>query len=486
VVDHLGEPIPPERLRDGGQYGAWGVDGRYYAQYGVGQSLLAVPFYLAGRAVHRLSGWGTEGLVTRAGVMLLNPLVMAVLCAAVHRLAYRLGYGPGPALGVALVTGLATPLWVYSKSFFSEPLVALAFVTAALGALEGDGGRRAGWVLCGTALGVAVLVKPVTLAVAPAFLVYALAGPHATTGTVGQSGESAKDLGSRFLGRVPSLALVAGPLCAGAIGVALYNWARFGSPVDAGYRTAAWSVAPWVGLYGLLLSPGKGLLWYCPPLALGLAGFVPLAKRRPRTAGLLAGAPALYVLAHASYNHWHGGGSWGPRLILPVLPLLLAPLAEWLARPLSRAWTRLALAALLVAGCLVQVPAILVNPVRTLQSLYVRAASPRDYTLRQLYRVADSPLLGQWLSLLEVAGLMRDPERRAAVAEAAEQVKETAAASGNGLTKAAGLLAVNAFNVWPVLWGLLGAPLPALLIAEGALLALAGWAGRRLWVGRSG
>ena len=51
VLDPFGEPIPPEELRGGGPYGAWGSDGRYYAQYGIGQSLLAVPFYLMGRGL---------------------------------------------------------------------------------------------------------------------------------------------------------------------------------------------------------------------------------------------------------------------------------------------------------------------------------------------------------------------------------------------------------------------------------------------------
>jgi len=304
-----------------------------------------------------------------------------------------------------------------------------------------------------------VLFKPVALVVAPAFLVYA-----------------GLCKGERW--RAP--ALVAGPLAVGIAGVAGYNWVRFGSPLDTGYRTAAWDTPPWVGLAGLLLSPGKGLLWYSPPVVLGLAGFVPLARRRGRVAAFLGGVTALYLLAHAAYNHWHGGGAWGPRLILPILPLLILPAAEWLQRPPRRAGARLALAALLAAGVIVQVPAVLVHPARTLQALYDRSGSPTEYTLRLLYRPADSPLVGQWRSLLEVATLTRDPSARAAVVETALAAAENNRVPWDPLTEAVGYLSFNGFDLWPVYWGLLGAPVAPLFIVEGGLAALTGWTAWRL------
>ncbi len=454
VVDAFSEPIPPERLRGGGPYGAWGVDGRYYAQYGVGQSLLAVPLYLLGQAVYRMTGWGTEEFVTQAAVMLLNPLVLALMGGVLYMLARGLGYPPGAAVGVALVTGLATPLWWYSKTFFSEPLIALALVVAIWAAVCG---AAVGWLVCGVALGMAVLVKPVAIVVAPAFLVYAW--------VLGNSKS-----------RWQALRLVAGPLAVGVIGVALYNWVRFGSPLDTGYRTAAWDVPPWIGFYGLLLSPGKGLLWYCPPLALGVAGCVPLARKHPRAATLMGSIGLSYSLVHAILNHWHGGGPpWGPRYIVPVIPLLVLPAAEWFQRLPRCAWGRLAMALLLALGLIVQIPAVLVNPARALQALYDRSASPTEYTLRMLYRPADSPLAGQWRSLLEVAALMRDGAARAMVTDLGRQT-----AVQSGIVEAVGLLSFNAFDLWPVLWGLLGAPPAPMLTVEAVLGGLAVWTAWRL------
>jgi hypothetical protein len=463
VVDGFGEPISPEALRGGGPYGAWGRDGQYYAQYGVGQSLLAVPFYLLGRGIYRLTGWGTEGFVTRAAVMLLNPLALSLVGGVLYCLVRRLGYRQGAAAGVALVAGLATPLLVYSKEFFSGPLVALALSTAVLAALIGSERGTSAWLNCGAALGAGLLVKPVVVVVAPAFFAFAAL---------------------RKEGRWRALAMLAGPLALALAGVGCYNLARFGSPLDTGYRTAAWDVPLWVGLPGLVLSPGKGLLWYCPPVVLGLAGFVRLVRRRPGAVMLLGGVSSLYLLVHSVYNHWHGGGSWGPRLILPVVPLLILPAAEWFQCPSRRMWGRLTLALLVVLGFVVQLPAVLVRPVRTLSVLYNRSASPTEYTLRMLYRPADSPLLNQWLSLLEVSVLMRDPVTREALVDAART--EAARNVDEGLvpwdvmSETVGLLSLNIFNLWVVIWVLMGVPAGGLVAAWIGSATLAAWAAWRL------
>lgn len=459
VVDAFGGPISPEQLRGGGPYGAWGRDGRYYAQYGVGQSLLAAPLYLLGRWAYRVTGWGTEGFATRAAVTLLGPLTLALSAGAVAGLARRLGYRPGSSIAVALVTGIATPLWVYSKTFFSEPLVTLGLTAGALAALEGAGGARRAWVVSGIALGATFLVKPVALVVAPAFLAYAATCKAR---------------------RMSALTQVAGPLGAALLAVAAYNWTRFGSPLDTGYRTAAWNVSPWVGASGLLVSPGKGLLWYCPPLVLALAGLASRRRRQPQAWIFLEAIALLYLAVHSVYNHWHGGGCWGPRLILPVVPFLVLPVADWLDHPPRLTGAGWVLAALLAAGVLVQLPAVLVHPGRALEALYERSASPAEYTFRLLYRPADSPLVGQWRALLEVAALMRDPAARMRVVAMARTAEEAEEAAWDRLTSGVGYLSFNTFDLWPVYWGLLGAPWLPLLAVEGLLAAWAVWAAWRM------
>jgi hypothetical protein len=145
--------------------------------------------------------------------------------------------------------------------------------------------------------------------------------------------------------------------------VAIYNQSRFGSVWETGYAGEATrlTTAPWVGLAGLLVSPGKGVFWYAPPLLLAVAGWRALACRRRDVAGLVAAVATGPVLLASVYYQWHGGGSWGPRLLLPVLPVAMLSAAEILER--ARTGSRSAIVAIggvAAAGSLVVSLAVLV------------------------------------------------------------------------------------------------------------------------------
>jgi hypothetical protein len=98
------------------------------------------------------------------------------------------------------------------------------------------------------------------------------------------------------------------------------------------------------GLYGLLLSPGRGLLLYVPLVVLALAA-VPWAWRRsPVVTGLCLALLFVRVVFFAKWWAWQGGWAWGPRFLVPAMPCL-APLVFEIVRRLSLSWRRLPLAA---------------------------------------------------------------------------------------------------------------------------------------------
>jgi hypothetical protein len=104
----------------------------------------------------------------------------------------------------------------------------------------------------------------------------------------------------------------------------LYNWARFGSPFTSGYHFAegeGFNNPLLIGLYGLFFSPYRGLFWYNPILILAIPGWLMLRRQTPRLAWLVLALIALQALAFASWWSWHGGIVWGPRFLLPALPL---------------------------------------------------------------------------------------------------------------------------------------------------------------------
>jgi hypothetical protein len=90
-----------------------------------------------------------------------------------------------------------------------------------------------------------------------------------------------------------------------------------------------------------------GILATSPIAAAALAGWPSFLRERPGAVVPLLSAFGLYVLVMALWHGWTGGHSYGPRLIVPVLPLLLLGLLGLVRSPL---WGRRSVR--VVTGCL--------------------------------------------------------------------------------------------------------------------------------------
>jgi hypothetical protein len=313
-------------------------EGRNYSRYGPVQSLVALPPYLAGRA---LAGGddAARWFVTRLAATLLTALVTAWIAALLYALARRLGAGHGAALLTALLYGLGTQAWPRAKTFFADPLTTLLILGGVYcwWRLDNPSGAHAaararamaGWaaglgLLCGLSVGVKFGAGIILL-------------------PFGAAGAASLRRAWRADGLAPrGLATIAG---AAALAVALplalvgwYNWVRFGSPTETGYggrevgavQAGDW----WAGFSGLVFSPGKGLLVFSPVVLLGLLAWWPFARRHRRVAPLVGGLIALHVAFYARVPQWDAGTSWGPRYLDFIVPLCLLPLPwglAWLA-----------------------------------------------------------------------------------------------------------------------------------------------------------
>ena len=127
-----------------------------------------------------------------------------------------------------------------------------------------------------------------------------------------------------------------------------YNQLAFGSPWDMGYFhltthefARVHSEANPLGLrrpdpalvLALLWGRYRGLLFYAPIVALVPFGLVGLAARRAWGVAVVSAAAMAAVFAvNLSYPEWTGGWSTGPRLLVPLLPFAMLPVAA-LARP---------------------------------------------------------------------------------------------------------------------------------------------------------
>lgn len=100
------------------------------------------------------------------------------------------------------------------------------------------------------------------------------------------------------------------------------NAALYGSPLTPSQPFVPGN--PWVGFKGLLFSREWGLFLFCPVAATALLCWPAFVRKHGRPAVVLGAGFLLFFALMISYNGWHG--SYGPRHIVPVLPLLLASL----------------------------------------------------------------------------------------------------------------------------------------------------------------
>jgi hypothetical protein len=129
------------------------------------------------------------------------------------------------------------------------------------------------------------------------------------------------------------------------LGLLYFNFIRYGSFTETGYTQEILFRKPWVGAFGLLFSPGRGLFIYAPLMLLLFFGLRPAWHRLPRLYYLLIASTCFcYLLFYGSWFAWGGTWGWGPRFLLPVLPLLMVFVAEpveWLIRRKSGPESRL-------------------------------------------------------------------------------------------------------------------------------------------------
>ena len=131
------------------------------------------------------------------------------------------------------------------------------------------------------------------------------------------------------------------------------------------------------GLRGLLVSPGKGLLITTPPVILAGLGFVPFFRRYRAEALAVVGLFLTLVLFYSTRRGWHGGACWGPRYLLPAMPLLMLPVGaafDIIGRQIGprACCLRAACWIVFVVGLLVQVAAVSVSPLNYYETIYRR------------------------------------------------------------------------------------------------------------------
>jgi hypothetical protein len=275
-------------------------------------------------------------------------LATAATAYLIARMCHRLGLGRAAALWSMLLFGLGSPALIYARGDFAQPLTCLTWMGALYAALcfrQSGSTRAAGW--CAFCVGYAVLTRPLEgVMLAPAALLVAL--PHLRI--------------ARYTRREWLAGALIGLGCGLGLAITLLvNYARYGQWFATGYVNEGFYNPLWLGLKGLLVSPARGLVWAFPALVLAPLGLWALWRQGQRHLALaFAGLIVALVWSMSRWFMWWGGGNWGPRLILPSVPLLAVLAGAALDRIQAR-WRSWLASVVLLAGFAWSLPGVLTD-----------------------------------------------------------------------------------------------------------------------------
>jgi hypothetical protein len=167
------------------------------------------------------------------------------------------------------------------------------------------------------------------------------------------------------------------PLAILCAGLALWNHARFGSPLETGYgRFADFGTPLFEGLWRITFASRGGWFLFCPALILAIPGMARLAARDLRAAVVIVLASAAILVVSARYSFSEGGTAYGPRYLVPVTAFAVIPAG--LAMTRSRGLARVAAGVLVAASIAIQIPSVIVSHQAYWQIVTAHAPEVRD------------------------------------------------------------------------------------------------------------
>jgi len=374
-----------------------GVSGCTVSTYELGQPLAIIPLdYLGSHwAIHMRWPYGPTVLFVDH---LVGPLFGALEVLVFFLFAFALGFGLTRSLLLTLIFGFASSVWPDEQSVLEHTEVAFFLLLAMYGAFRFREHRLGrGWlILCGIGIGGAAITR-----YQDAFL--GLLGVAVYLALPGGPGAGLPERIRRALwvgaGLFPFAALDL-----------WYSWLRFGNPLASGHHETVFGYTIWKGVLGLAVSPGKGLLWYCPAIFLLVLAAPRFARRYGALSLGFATIAVAFFLLYGYVTYWHGDPAWGPRYVYPVVPFLILPLGEVLRwRGTRRRVVWLVTAAVVLISFGVQVSAVSVSPWR---SWYRVIAYEENHGFkwqwiaaryRYFWNVHESPLVFQIHGLYQLA-----------------------------------------------------------------------------------
>lgn len=305
--------------------------GRPLNKYPMGVAVLASPMFFLAHGLTWLFEQPMDGfsLLYHFGIAF-SGLFYGVTGLLLLRKFLEQRYGQGPALATAAVLLLGTNLFHY-LTYDSTTSHAYTFCLVVLLLLQTERWWAAptlgGAVLLGAIVGLIGLVRNPNLMLGLVIPLYGVAGAASARARV------------RALAASPVWPAAMGAVCAAILLPQMMYWK---------FATGHWLVGSYQyqhfdflhpALLQVLFSIRKGVFFWAPLLALGVAGcFTPRFRKDPFLLSVIA-IFGLELYLVASWSMWWFGGGFGHRAFVDIYPLMALPMAALFAS-VRKPWVR--------------------------------------------------------------------------------------------------------------------------------------------------
>ncbi len=279
------------------------------------QPVLMAPLYLLGYSAGTLIGQSQEQR-HRTGyrfcAFLFTPIIVSITCVLYFNLISHMNFKPMVMIISTFSLLFGTLMLPYARIMFSEPLNALLIFIATYNILLFRKKQEIRYINLAL-ITIGILCTNNIIFVLHYFLIssYALIYTYLF--------KSKHDL-------VKTMIYIGTVLFGITLVWSLYNYARFGHIFVFGYGEEGFNTPFLVGFYGLLFSIGRGAFIYTPLTMLCVIYFImhyPKMTIEFRHVGLLfTFLFGVHVYLYSIWDSFEGGWCWGPRFLLPFVPVL--------------------------------------------------------------------------------------------------------------------------------------------------------------------
>lgn len=278
--------------------------------YNPGQSLIFIPFYLLSKAL--TDNDGDTYYLTAFFISFINYLLNAISAFFLFKIIVSLGYKEKKALNAALIFCLTSYSFIFAQSTYEHHFEMLFVLIAIYLGISNK--IRHHYIYAGLIISIGLIFRSTTILLTPSILFLL---------------NTNKERLLFLVGIIP-----------GTFVLFLYNYYRFQNPFETGYTLAwtnthgedfiLWSISNIPeAILGFFISPAKGLLFFSPTIILAVLLIKKFYLKNRRFANSILIFILIYVCLFSMNFAWEGSiWSFGPRYILPLIPLFYIPITE--------------------------------------------------------------------------------------------------------------------------------------------------------------